>query len=107
MDLERLLKFYRAAYDVTYQDIADVIGIREQTLIKVRKGQRELTVREFVLLWDMLRAMDPTITFEDMLEALPMVNRKGTWAEHVTTTRKTTPLVKATYHRDGKVFVRK
>lgn len=106
MDLERLLKLYRATYDVTYQDIASAVGMSEQTLIKVRKGQREVTVREFVLLWDMLKAMDPTMTFEAMLEALPMANRRGTWAEHVTA-RADRPVVKATYHRNGASFERK
>ncbi len=108
MDLDRLLKLYRATYDMSFRDIADALGMSYQRFINVRRGRSELTVREFVVLWDLLRGLDATLTFEAMLEALPAVNRRGTWAERVAKTREVPQAtVKATYHRDGERFVRR
>lgn len=97
MDLERLLKLYRASYDVTYSDIAATLGMGTGALAARRRGTQQFSVREFMLLHEMLLGLDQELTERELFAALPGINRTGTWAEGERPAKGSK--VKATYRR--------
>lgn len=68
-EFERCLRIYLATNQRTYQDVATMLGITTNTLLRLRKGQVEVTMRQGYILSELL-----DMNLIDLYDILPERN---------------------------------